>query len=151
MNLDLMVVQNQLIRLFEQHLFMLPDPLPDNLSASVEGDYLKTEMQFNGLVNGKFIMLFPVSKCKEIISNYLGLEIDDPEILQMSNMDAASEIMNILGAHILSGWNKNGEPFTIGIPSTLCLNSYQDFFNHNRDITGIIIDGSPVYFKTVVE
>ena len=101
-----------------------------------------------GDINGHFVMLFPDNKSKEIIGNFLGLMPDDPVLMEMSNFDAASEVMNILGAHILSSWSDKIQNFTIGLPqSSLFKNEEQEIFLKDGIITGILIDAEPVFLK----
>jgi CheY-specific phosphatase CheX len=107
-------------------------------------------MDFLGDVNGQFVMLFPEEKSKEVMSNFLGLDSNDPELSEMSHFDAAAEIMNILGAHILSSWLKDKGHFKIGLPLTSTFKTdEQEVFLKDKNITGMLIDGEPVFLKIV--
>lgn len=150
MNLDINIAAEQLLILFEQHLFILADPFVADDLPPIIGDYVKSSMDFTGDVNGQFVMLFPEGKTKEVIGNFLGLSSDDPEICEMSSFDAASEILNILGAHILSSWLNEMGQFKIGLPFTTVFKSdEQSTFLSDRNITGILIEGEPVFLKIV--
>lgn len=150
MILDMKVAQEQLLILFEQHLFIFADPFNPPDVPTLNGDYIEIKMNFNGDLNGKFVMLFPEDKSVEVMCNFLGLESDDAQIAEMSHFDAAAEIMNILGAHILSSWLKDKGQFKIGLPETSFYksNEHQDFLK-SPNITGIAIDGEPVFLKIV--
>jgi hypothetical protein len=61
-----------------------------------------------------------------------------------------SEIINILGAHILSIWPDEKGVFNIGLPETSVLTSEEQVdFLRGKNITGILIDGEPVFLKIV--
>lgn len=151
MNLDLKVAQEQLLVLFEQHFFIFADPFLGTDLPELAGDYIKTAMRFSGDIDGEFIMLFPEDKSKEVISNFLGFDENDIIVNTMSHFDAASEIMNILGAHILSLWLINDGNFNIGLPETTSFNLEElATFAKNKNITGILIDGEPIFLKIVL-
>jgi CheY-specific phosphatase CheX len=148
MILDMKAAQEQLLLLFEQHLFILADPIPENEFPAIEGVYIEVKMDFSGDVNGSFIMLFPEDKSKEVMGNFLGLESDDPQLGQMSHFDAAAEIMNILGAHILSVWLQDKGSFNIGLPVTSIFTlKEKELFLKDKNITGMLIDDEPIYLK----
>ena len=148
MTLNLNIAREQLLVLFEQHLFILADPFVTGEIPSIVGDYVKTQMDFKGDINGRFTMLFPEDKSIEVMGNFLGLAPDDPQISEMTSVDAASEIMNILGAHILSSWLNDRGHFSIGLPETsVFLSNDQTEFLDSKNITGILIDGEPIFLK----
>lgn len=148
MRLDLEVAQNQLLLLFEQHFYVFGDPFEKGDLPSIQDEYIKTKMDFSGDINGQFVLLFPEDKSKEVISNFLGLEVNDSQINLLSHFDAVSEIMNILGAHILSLWLDNNGQFKIGLPETSQFNTSEKIeFLNIANTTGILIDGVPIFLK----
>jgi chemotaxis protein CheY-P-specific phosphatase CheC len=151
MKFDLEIAKEQLILLFEQHFYIFADPFQLGDLPPINGEYIKSVMDFSGDINGKFIILFPEEKSKEAISNFLGIDQEDPQISTMSHFDAVSEIMNILGAHILSLWLKEVGQFKIGLPETeeFKITDQREFLKNNN-ITGIYIDGEPVFLKIVL-
>ena len=150
MNSKLQVAKEQLLLFFEQYLYILADPLVADDRPSITGAYLETKMDFHGDINGEFVMLFPENKSIEVVSNFLGLDSEDSKLGEMSSVDAASEIINILGANIISSWLEDKGEFHIGLPETKTFtNESETEFLKDKNITGMLIDGVPVYLKII--
>ncbi len=151
MEKTLEVAHDLLQSILEQHLFLFADPLDEPLVPTRDIAYLKVKMGFSGDLNGRFVMLFPEDTSKEVIGNFLGLGPEAPEFLTMTSIDAATEIMNIVGGNIVSRLLEEKGNYELELPCTEKFDpiDWQALADLNHLIS-FQIEGRAMFFQVIV-
>lgn len=102
------VLQKQIFMFAEE---MTLDDLP--LSAS---DWVESRIYFTGPFSGSLQLSLPKEIELEIAANFLGKDVDDPDLPKFSD-DALKEILNVLCGHMLTALAGDEPVFDLSIPT----------------------------------
>ncbi|MBF0299151.1 MAG: hypothetical protein HQK51_10555 [Oligoflexia bacterium] len=129
------IVKESLWKILEQHAFLFLDPLPEDDIMSylkqlkVEGnfqdkDYLCVKMNFEcNNREGSFFLYMSADSAIEIETNLLGNDIDQIDLVQcIREGDGAKEILNIMGANILTEIYGEEPKRNLSIPESIEVN-----------------------------
>ena len=73
-------------------------------------------LSFGGPFAGSIYIVIPVNLVKEITANFLGIEKE--EVNENQKSDAVKEALNIIGGHMFSLFDKEGD-ISLGIPELI--------------------------------
>ncbi|HUU41169.1 MAG TPA: chemotaxis protein CheX [Desulfatiglandales bacterium] len=102
-------------------MFFLPVQFPDTECTLQtwfpdKRSLIGATLKFHGPWSGSFFIFIPVKVVNEITANFLGLR--EEEITEEQEKDTVKEAINIIGGHMFSFFDKEGE-FRLGIPELL--------------------------------
>ena len=86
---------------------------------------LGATLNFTGLSEGSFFFIIPLKLASEITANFLGLEKEETN--EEQRMDALKEALNMIGGHMFSLFDKEGD-ISLGIPESI----EEDKLKHDR-------------------
>lgn len=142
---QIQTIEKTFWNILEQHVFLLPDPMDRSSDAYLDlvnkQEYAQIKMFFSKPIRGHFLFVLPLRICQEIEANLIG----EDDLDKQPSCDGAKEILNILGANILSDLFGETTGKEISIPEYSLLNE-----EITSDTIGVLVDGLPIYLKMVV-
>ncbi len=131
----------------EKLAFLFPEESQSGEFPRQEDAFLASSMTFTGNTRGGLLLAVPESVARELTANFLGLETDDPFVLENSR-DSLGEILNVTCGHMLTALFGSGEVFDLSIPSPLSLTG-KEVAILARKQGGILfnVDESPVLLQ----
>jgi len=111
------VLEEVLSEVFESFVFLFCDPAAKEELQANQLDGYVIEMGFRGPITGKLRFMAERSLCPEITANILGFEVNS-DFVTNNLEDALKELLNIMGAHVLSRLAGEGSNFMMEIPTS---------------------------------
>ncbi len=99
----------------EQSAFMFTESLEKD-EIEIEGStFTQASITFSGPVNGMISMAFPSDLSCEMAANFLGLDEEDPIVLE-SEADAVGELLNMVVGKFLTDIEGTEPVFDLSVP-----------------------------------
>ncbi len=139
------------LKITEQLTFMFGEPAAKE-ELDLEGiDFLRSEMEFTGQVNGSLCVALPREATREIAANILGLEPDDSQSVAMTS-DALGELLNVICGEVVRGIVGEDADFTLRPPRTEPLDaSHLDRLMLDEGYVAFVLDDHPGFFGLELE
>ena len=112
-------MQEILLQILEQTFFIFTTPTTESYVGKVYSNYIDVQMKFSGEINGTFSLMVPDALGIEIASNFLGMEPTDPIHTKETPGEAVGEVLNIVGANVLTAILGENGNFEIGLPTQI--------------------------------
>ena len=107
-----------LAEVLEEFAFFLVDPCTLAEAREAGGAFVELHLSYQGGQSGHFALFVPRALLPDVAANILGCDRDDALVTEAGD-DAPKELLNIMGAHVLSRVFGDERGVTIGVP-TVC-------------------------------
>jgi chemotaxis protein CheY-P-specific phosphatase CheC len=130
-------------QVLQKQIFMFAEEMPMDDLPVEEKDWVEAQISFSGPIIGEMILTLPKSIELEIAANFLGKDVDDPELVKFSD-DALKEILNVLCGHMLTALLGEEPIFDLSIPKVLPLSQekYSGLADRPNSV-GFDVEGKP--------
>jgi CheY-specific phosphatase CheX len=100
----------------EQMAFMFVSEAEPDAKPDEDASFVRVAMIFHGPLEGELTLIASERMCLELAANILGLEEDDPMVIDGA-IDALKEILNVICGHLLTGIAGEGPAFDMAPPA----------------------------------
>ncbi len=131
----------------EQSAFMFTESLEKNEIEIEDLTFTQASITFTGPINGMISMAFPSDLSREMAANFLGLDEDDPMVIE-SEGDAVGELLNMVVGRFLTEVEGTEPVFDLSVPLIEELSTEKTIFLLNDEFcVAISVEEEPVIFN----
>ena len=148
MNVDTgQILAEVFVDVLERIAFMFGDIVDFNEIPEIEAACVHAEVSFKGEINGKVEIIAPLDFCTRLAANVLGIDPDD-EAAERRGIDSLRELLNITCGNFLSTIAGNKPVFSVGVPSTRIVPTFDwDTLTRRGGWMSILVDENPVLMR----
>lgn len=107
------LLQQTTMRIFEEAAFVFAEPMEQPMDWPDE--VIEVKLHFAGPEKGLATLALTLDFASLLAANLLGVETDDPAV-QQRRLEAAGEMLNILGGALFASWFGAAAECHVGIP-----------------------------------
>jgi CheY-specific phosphatase CheX len=113
--------------------------------------WIKTWMEFRGLLTGSLTICFPSELSRLIAANVLGVESSDKQAAIRGN-DAVAELLNVICGHILTEFAGEEPVFDLTTPQTadIGLMEVTTLCGGDGDALAFLIESKPLFVTLIL-
>lgn len=137
--------------ILERCAFMFGEPVDKGELAVAGQPFVGAEMSFAGPVCGRLWMAVPRQACPQIAANVLGMEPDEPFVVEHAT-DSLKEILNVVCGNLMTAIAGDKPVFDLSIPQVQELDEPAVAgLLADPDVHGFVADETPVLLKLTVQ